>query len=309
MKNSCEVAIVGGGPGGLTAGFYLARARIKSLLLEEKMPGGQASLSPLIENYPGIPQGMPGLELVRQMQEQAEGAGLEISSLTPVSEISLADNEKHIQAGDQTVKARAVIIATGAVPKKLGVPGEEELTGRGVSYCATCDGPLFTGKVVLVVGGGNAAVEEALHLTQHASKVTIVHRRDKLRATKILQERALRNPKLEFIWDSHLVDIKGDKFVESAVVENTKTGEKREILVSGIFLYVGNEPNSGFVKDLVETDDRGYILTDDRLETSVPGIFAAGDVRANHLKQIVVAAGEGALAAVSAQRYLGNMYA
>ncbi|MCJ7652456.1 MAG: FAD-dependent oxidoreductase, partial [Actinobacteria bacterium] len=204
-------------------------------------------------------------------------------------------------------RARAVIIASGRSPRKMGIPGEDEYTGRGISYCATCDAPLFRDRAVMVIGGGDAAVEEALHLAKFASKVILVHRRDKLRASDYLKERALAEPKIEYMWNSELAEVKGDKTVGSAVVLNKVTKEKAEVAVSGVFIYVGNIPNSSFLENLVELDDAGYIKTGETLETSVPGIFAAGDVRANRFKQVITSAAEGALAASSAQRYLESI--
>lgn len=299
-----DVAIIGGGPAGLTAGLYLCRAKIDAVMLEQQLPGGQAVYSPLIENYPGFPEGISGAELIELMKKQVDRFELEIKTFAPVLELKQDGQVKTLVLENGELHANAVIVATGRSPRKMGIPGEEEYTGRGISYCATCDAPLFKDKVVMVVGGGDAAVEEALHLTRFAGKVILVHRRDELRASSYLQERALSEPRLEFIWNSELVEIKGEQTVHSAVVSNNVTGEKAEVPVSGIFIYVGNVPNTGFLTDIVELNPDGYVVTDDRMESSVPGIFAAGDARANHFKQVVLSAAEGALASLFAQRYL-----
>jgi thioredoxin reductase (NADPH) len=299
-----DVAIIGGGPCGLTAGLYLCRARIDAVLLEEQLTGGQAIYSPLIENYPGFPDGISGVELVELMKKQTERFGLEVKAFSPVNGLMLDGDLKVLALDGGELKARAVIVASGRSPRKLGIPGEEKYTGRGISYCATCDAPLFKERVVMVIGGGDAAVEEALHLARFASKVILVHRRDELRASAHHQERAMSEPKLEFIWNSEVLEIKGDQTVSSAVVRDNVTGESSEVPVSGIFFYVGNEPNTGFLPDVVELNGAGYVVTNDRLESNIAGVFAAGDARANYFKQVILAAAEGALAALSAQRYL-----
>jgi len=299
-----DVAVIGGGPSGLTAGLYLCRAKIDAVLLDEQLTGGEAASSPLIENYPGFPEGVSGADLMEKIKAQADRFGLEVKTFAKVMNLGVDGQVKTVQLENGEVGARVVIVTTGRSPRKMGIPGEEEFSGRGISYCATCDAPLFKERVVMVVGGGDAAVEEALHLARFASKVFLVHRRDELRASSYLQERILSEPKMEFIWNSELAEIKGEKMVNSVVVINNLTRERTEVPVSGIFFYVGNVPNTGFLKEVVELNDDGYVMTDDRLESSVPGIFAAGDVRANYFKQVVLAAAEGALAALSAQRYL-----
>lgn len=302
-----EVAILGGGPAGMTAGLYLCRSNIDVVLLEKQLPGGQVAWSPLIENYPGFPDGIEGPDLVELIKAQIERFGLEIKSFAEVVGLTPEEDYKLIKLEKEEVKALSVIIATGRTPKKLGIPGEDEYTGRGISYCATCDGPLFKDKVVLVVGGGDAAVQEALHLTRFTSKVLLVHRRDELRASSYLQERAFSNPKLEILWNSEIAEVRGNDTVNSVSVVNNQTGEQASIDVSGVFFYVGNIPNTAFLAEEIELDDSGYVVTDDTLETSVPGIFAAGDARANRFKQIVTSAAEGALAAYSAERHLENI--
>ncbi len=304
MEEINDIIIVGGGPAGLTAGLYAARARLKTLLLEGEVLGGQTATTELVENYPGFPDGISGPELVERMKQQARAFGLEISAPSMATSIKIEGEIKKVTVGDTKHSAKAVIVATGARPKKLNVPGEKELKGRGVSYCATCDGALFKGKRVLVVGGGDAAMEEALFLTKFAERVLVIHRRDELRAAKILQERAFDNKRVSFVWDSQILRILGESRVEGAIVQNKKSGEKRKVEADGIFIYVGTEPNTAFVGNLLRLDEEGYIVTDENMMTSIPGIFAAGDVRRNPLKQITVAVGEGATAAISAQKYI-----
>jgi thioredoxin reductase (NADPH) len=302
-----HVAIIGGGPAGLTAGLYLCRGKIDAVLLEQQLTGGQAVNSPLIENYPGFPEGISGADLVDRMKKQVDRFGLETKTFTKAMKLSVDGDVKTITLEDSEIKANAVIVASGRSPRKMGIAGEEEFTGRGISYCATCDGPLFKDRVVMVIGGGDAAVEEALHLVRFASKVILVHRRDALRASSYLQERALSEPKLEFMWNSEVTEITGDQVVDKAFVLNNVTGERTEVPVSGIFFYVGNIPNTDFLVDVVVLVQAGYIITDQDLEASLPGIFAAGDVRANRFKQVIVAAAEGALASSSAHRYLESI--
>lgn len=302
-----DVIVLGGGPAGLTAGLYLCRSKVDCLLLEQQLPGGQVVNSPLIENYPGFPEGIPGADLVELFKRQAERFGLEIQTFAKAMHVSNGGEIKTIALENREVQARAVIVATGRSPRKMGIPGEEEYTGRGISYCATCDGPLFKERVIMVVGGGDAAIEEALHLARFGSKVIVVHRRDALRASSYLQERALSEPKLEFMWNSELTEVKGDDVVHSVTVRNNVTNEKTEVPVAGVFFYVGNVPNTDFLKDVAELDQTGYVVTDEKLEGSIPGLFAAGDVRANPFKQVLTAAAEGALASHMAQRYLESI--
>lgn len=307
MAESYDVIIIGAGPAGLTAGLYCGRARLKTLLLEKAAAGGQAATTDFIENYPGFPEGIGGYGLTDRMAQQTKQFGAEVREVKTVSSIEMEGGKKVVRTEDAAFDARAIIIATGTEPRTLGVPGEAEFRGRGVSYCATCDAAFFRDKVVAVVGGGNAAVEEAMFLTKFALKAYLIHRRDELRADRILQERILQNPKVEIIWDSHLKKILGNGKVEEIVVEDKNTRERTEYQVDGVFFYIGSIPNTVFCEGLVELDDRDFILTDDRLETSVPGVFACGDCRANRLKQVAVAVGEGALAAVEAGKYIDNL--
>lgn len=302
-KKIYDLIIAGGGPAGLTAGLYAGRALLKTILLEKQFLGGQAFNSQLIENYPGFPEGISGPELADRMREQAEKFGVDIKLGQEVAELRI--NEfKEIETKEGVYHAKAVVIASGLHPRRLGIPGEVEFTGRGVSYCATCDGAFFSGKKVIVVGGGDSAIDEAIFLTRYAEKVTIVHRRDELRAAKALQERVFANSKIGFMWSSELKGIYGDKMVEKVKILDKKKDEEKELPIDGVFMYVGNVPNTEFAKEILKLDENRYIITDETLQTSVPGIFAAGDVRLNLLKQVVVAMGEGALAAVSAEKYI-----
>ncbi len=303
-----DLVIIGGGPAGLAAGIYAARARLDTLLIEKLGQGGQILLTDWIENYPGFPEGVSGFELADLFAKQATRFGLEILN-AEVLEIDVSSNPKRVNIGDRNIDCKSVIIATGASPARLGVDGEDTFTGKGVSFCATCDGPFYRGKTVAVVGGGNSAVEEALFLTKFAEKVYIIHRRDELRATRILQERAFNNPKVEIIWDTVLDKIEGDESgVNNLKIKNVKTGDISDLKVDGVFIFVGTLPNTGYVPAEIERNSRGFLITDDNMETSVPGVFAAGDVRAKLLRQIVTAVGDGATAAFAAEQYIQNKY-
>lgn len=296
--------MIGGGPAGLTAALYLSRGKTDNILLEQELAGGSAAMAPWIENYPGFPEGIAGVDLVEKIKQQADRFGLEIKTFAKATRVTIEGPVKTIELENGSVQARAIIVATGRRPQKVGIPGEEEFAGRGISYCATCDGPLFKDKQVMVIGGGDAAVGEALHLTRFASKVVLVHRRDQLRASTYLQERALSDPRIDIMWNNEIDKVSGEQVVTSASLRNNVTGERKEIAVSGIFFYVGNIPNTDFLSDVIELDKNGYIVTDENLETSVPGIFAAGDVRVNRFKQVIIAASEGALASAGAESYL-----
>ncbi len=302
-----DVVILGAGPAGLTAAIYSARGGLKTLVLERQMSGGQIATTDLVENYPGFPDGIGGFELTELMKQQALRFGAEIREIEAVE--SIVPGPAHqVMTSSGTYQGRSLIVATGVDPVGLGCGGEAQFMGRGVSYCATCDGALYRDKVVAVVGGGNSAVEEALFLTRFARKVYIVHRRDKLRADWVLQQRAFENPKVEILWSAQVREIRGTEAVKSMYVEFAEPSEFRDVEVDGVFLYVGQRPNTEFVKDLpLRRDPVGFILTDDELATSISGVFAAGDCRANELKQVVWAAAEGALAARSAARYVENL--
>ncbi|MBI2328068.1 MAG: thioredoxin-disulfide reductase [Chloroflexi bacterium] len=299
-----DVVIIGGGPAGLTAGLYAARGKLNSLLIEKAVIGGQITNAGLIENFPGFPEGIDGFELGQLMQQQAEKYGLKIIS-AEVTGIELKeDSQKVVKTTEGDFETKAVIIAGAASRQKLGVPGEEEFTGRGVSYCATCDGPLFQDRAVAVAGGGNAAITEALHLAKFASRVIVIHRRDQLRATAILQERAFAEPKIEFLWDTTIEKIEGENFVKRLRLKQVKTGEKSTLEVAGVFVSIGFKPDTDYIKNVVPLDIVGHVITNEKMETEIPGVFAAGDIRHDSARQAVTAAGDGATAAIYAERFL-----
>lgn len=299
-----DVIIIGGGPAGLTAGIYAKRAMLNAVLLEKMGIGGQITITYLIENYPGFSE-ISGAELAEKLEQHAKKFGLEIKSMVEVLNIEDRGKTKLVKTTDGEVEAKAVIIASGTAPRKIGIKGELEFTGRGVSYCATCDGFFFKEKDIVVVGGGDSAITEAIFLAKMAKHVYIVHRRDKLRAEKINQEHAFANPRISFVWDSVVEEIAGKNVVERVVVRDVKTNETRELKTDGVFVYIGLIPNTGFVD--VEKDGRGFIIANDCMETSVRGIFVAGDCRLTPLRQIATAVGDGAIAAVSAERYIENL--
>ena len=301
-----ELAIIGGGPAGLTAGIYAARSRLKILLLEKVVPGGQILWTDWIENYPGFPEGLSGYELARKMADQIARFEVPVETEEVLS-MECDGPVKRLILKKKTIAVHAVIIATGASPNRLSIPGEEAYLGKGVSFCATCDGPFYRDKIVAVTGGGNTAVQEGDFLTKFAKKVYIIHRRRELRATKILQERALKNPKIEFIWDSVVTQIDGHDSVEKVHVKNIKTGNESELAVSGFFIFIGTHPNTEFLCKEIKTDERGFIIVDHNMETSVSGVYAAGDVRNTPLRQVVTAAGDAAIAAFSAEKYVENL--
>jgi len=301
-----ELVIIGGGPAGLSAGIYAARADLKTTLFEMSMPGGLAASTEIIENYPGFKDGIGGPELSMGMEAQARRFGLEVA-FSSVEEIVKKENHFIIKTDDGEFRAGAVILSTGAKPRMLQIKGEKNFHGRGVSYCATCDGALFRGKRVAVIGGGDSAVEEALFLTKFVEKVTIVHRRGELRATKYLQQKAMKNEKIDFFWHGVPMEIIGDDTVSGVAVRDVRSDTVSEVNVDGVFVYVGHSPSTELVKGLVELDQNGYIITDDELRTSTPGLFAAGDVRKKLLRQVVTAVADGAIAAVSAEKYLEGL--
>lgn len=298
-----DVAVIGAGPAGLTAALYAARARLSTVVVEKMFPGGQAALTDIIENYPGFTEGISGIQLADAMKRQAERFGAEFTN-GDVERIEKNDDLFTVFLKGESIKAKTVILAAGAQPRKLGVKGEKEFTGRGISYCATCDGAFYKDKPIAVVGGGDTAIQEALYLTRFASEIYVIHRRDQLRATKVLQERAFKNEKIKFVWDSVVKEIKGEGTVDEVVVENVKTGKLDSLRVDGIFIAIGYIPNTDFVKDLVQLNEQGYVITDAYMATNVPGIFAAGDMRQKDLRQVVTAVSDGAIAAVEAGKYL-----
>jgi thioredoxin reductase (NADPH) len=306
MGDPYQLIIIGGGPAGLSAGLYATRARLSTLLIERAIPGGQIINAELVENYPGFPQGISGAELGSLMEQQATKYGLEII-MAEVEGVEVGEEEKIVHTSEGQYRAKALIIAGGSEHGKLGVPGEEELRGRGVSYCATCDGAFFKDQVIAVVGGGNVAINDALFLTRFASKVIVIHRRDELRATKILSEGAFARPKIEFLWDTVVESIGGDGQVRELGLRNVKTGTESKLEVSGIFVAVGLRPNTGYLEGVVALSQEGFILVNDQMETGVPGVFAAGDIRAGSARQVSSAVGDGATAAISAERYLSSI--
>lgn len=300
-----DVIVIGSGPGGMTAALYASRSDLKTLILERGVPGGQLINTAGIENYSGFVS-IEGPDLAGKMYEGATAFGAEYS-FGDVQEIIDGKEFKQVVTSDKIYKTRTVVIATGAEYKELGVKGENELKGRGVSYCAVCDGSFFRNRSVVVVGGGDSAVEEGTYLTQFASDVTIIHRRDELRAQKILQDRAFANEKVNFIWDSVVEEIQGENKVESLQVRNVKTNEVSEVPADGVFVYVGLLPNTDNFASLGITDEEGWIITDESMETSVPGIFAIGDVRQTVLRQIATAVGDGSIAGDAAYKYIESL--
>ena len=308
MQADYQLLIVGGGPAGLTAGLYAARGRLKALLLEKGAIGGQVLVTDWVDNYPAFPDGISGFELVDKMTAHADRFGLEKKFAT-VSSLDLVGDIKTItlENGEQ-LTSRAVILCTGAKPRKIEVPGEEELQGKGVSYCATCDAPFYRDQEIAVVGGGNTAIQEALHLTKFASKVTVIHRRDELRATKILQEKAFAEDKMDFLWNAQVSEIVGGATGVESLSISYNDGSTSSLPVTGIFILIGVVPNNEVLPlDQLEIDSGGFIVTDSEMCTRLPGVFAAGDIRSKNYRQIVNAAGEGATAELSAEHYLGNL--
>ena len=301
-----DLIIIGGGPAGLTAGLYTARARLNVILLEMLAPGGQVLTTDMVENYPGFPDGVSGFELMDKMKTQAENFGLPIRNEEVVG-LEIFKQTKKVLTPKGPLETRSIILACGATWKKLGIEGESLLTGKGVSYCATCDGPFYRDQEVAVIGGGDTAVEEALFLTRFASKIYLIHRRDELRAIKLLQERVMAEEKIEFLWDTVPLKITGQMGVEGIELQNVKTGATTRKDIQGVFIFIGTDPNTELVKDILKLDDNGFILTDDNMETSVPGLFAAGDIRSKRFRQIATAVGEGAAAAFSVEKYLENL--
>ncbi|WP_448872233.1 thioredoxin-disulfide reductase [Desulfobulbus propionicus] len=303
-----QLIIVGGGPAGLTAGLYAARGRLDVLLIEKGATGGQVLVTDWVDNYPGFAEGVSGFDLIDKMTAHADRFGLQ-KRFANIASLDLTGDIKSVTLENgEVLTAKSILLCTGARPRKLDVPGEYEFSGRGVSYCATCDGPFYRNQEIAVVGGGNTAIQEALHLTKFATKVTVIHRRDELRATKILQEKAFCNQKIEFLWNTRVAEIRGSKTagVEELLLRHSNN-EESVLKVTGIFIFIGIAPNTTILPlDQLRTDESGFIITDHEMATSIPGVFAAGDIRSKRSRQIVNAAGEGAVAELSVERYLGN---
>ncbi len=308
MENLYDVIIIGAGPAGLSAGLYASRAKLNTLIIEKGIDGGQIVGTDSVDNYPGAPENTTGPSLVARMVEQAKEFGAK-KVMEEVTEVDLKSQPKIIKTNQNEYQAKSVIIASGASHRFIGAPGEEEFSGRGISYCATCDGPFAEGLHVYVIGGGDAAVEESLFLTKYASKVTIIHRRDEFKAAKSIVEKAKENEKIDFMFNSQVVEIKGDKFIESFIVKDTISGEEREIGLDegqkrhSIFVFIGYIPNTGLFTDQIDIVN-GYIMTNEQCETSIPGVYAVGDVRVKNVRQVVTATGDGATAAVTAEKFI-----
>ncbi|MFU8796621.1 MAG: thioredoxin-disulfide reductase [Dehalococcoidia bacterium] len=305
MSKSYQVIIVGGGPAGLTAGLYCSRSRLRTLLVERGIVGGQIVNAERVENYPGFPQGISGMELGQLIHQQATGYGLEIMYADVTGAVP-GERWHRVSTGEGDLEAGVVIIASGSQYRRLGVPGEDEFVGKGVSYCATCDGPMFKDKVVVVVGGGDAAITEALYLSKFASSVKVIHRRNQLRASGVVQERVMAEPKVELVWDTVVAGIEGDGSVRQVSLRNVKDARITALAVGGVFVAIGSEPNSAVWRGILPMDEGGYIITNEAMETRIPGVFAAGDVRHHSARQAITAAGDGATAAISAERFLSS---
>jgi thioredoxin reductase (NADPH) len=301
-----DVVIIGGGPAGLAAGLYAARGRHKTLLIEKGVVGGQISLTELVENYPGVPT-VNGFDLAQTMLKQSESYGM-VTEYTAVSSLERAGEKWLVKTEAGDVLAKAVIVTSGAEYNRLGVPGEERLTGKGVSYCATCDAAFFKGQDVAVVGGGDAAMDEGLFTSRYVDNISVIHRRDELRASAILQERAFANPKMKWVWNTVVEEIVGDGQVTSVKVRDVVTGKRSELPLSAVFIFIGQHPNSDFLKGLVKMDNGGHAIVNEWMETDQPGIFAAGDVRQNSARQVASSVGDGVTAAIAADHYITNKF-
>ena len=306
MDEDYDIVIVGGGPAGLAAGLYAARARRRTVLLEKGVIGGQISLTERVENYPGV-DAIGGFDLAQTMLRQAESSGLE-THYKAVLGLEQADAFWRVETNDGVYRAKAVIITSGADFNRLEVPGEERLTGRGVSYCATCDAPFFAGQEVAVVGGGDSALDEGIFAARHVAKVYLIHRREELRASRILQERVFADPKFEFVWNTVIREVLGEEQVAGVRLLHLPTREERVLPVAGLFVFIGHHPNTTYLRSLVSMDEGGHIVVNEWMETDAPGLFAAGDARQNSARQVVAAAGDGATAAIAAERYISGRF-
>ncbi len=307
METTYDIAVIGAGPAGMAAAIYTSRANLKTIIFEKGMPGGQIALTSSVENYPGFPEEISGADLAMKFQRQAQQFGAEFSTDEIISinkPIDRPDNLFELKSTHGKYTGKTVIIASGSKPTALGIPGEKKFMGKGVSTCSTCDGALFKDKKVFVIGGGDTAIDESLFLTKFVSSLIVVHRRDKLKASPYLSEKAFKNKKISFIWNTIPVEIKGTEKIEKFVLKNKKTGELSEHAADGIFVFIGHKPNTVFLKDILKLDDTGHIIVDKDMKTRMEGIFAAGDVRSGSMKQISTSAGDGVCAALSAQKYL-----
>ncbi|WP_127836284.1 thioredoxin-disulfide reductase [Clostridium prolinivorans] len=307
MHNIYDIVIIGGGPAGLSAAIYAARSKMDTLVIERSKFGGQTATTDEIENYPGSIENCTGPQLVERMRKQAEDFGTKFEK-DEILEVDFTSKIKELKGNKDIYKAKSVIIATGASPKLAGFKNEIELRGRGISYCATCDADFFTDLNVAVVGGGDSALTEAIYLTKFAESVTIIHRRDKFRGVKSIQEKVFNNPKIKVIYDSVVEEAIGDGILEGLIIKNVKTGEKSNLKVDGCFVFVGYEPISDLFKDKIKMNEAGYIITDEEMKTNIPGVFAAGDIRVKSLRQVITAAADGAIAATNAEHYLENEF-
>ncbi len=301
-ENVYDVLIIGGGPGGYTAALYAARANLSVVVLEKLTPGGQMGTTDVIDNYPGFPEGIGGFDLAMQMKQGAERFGA-VTKLSEVVSVELSGPVKQIRTQDGTYQARTVVLASGANPRELGLPGEQELRGRGVSYCATCDGMFYRGKTVAVVGGGNTAVADVLYLSRLCKKVYLIHRRDELRASKVYLDPLQKAENVEFVWDSEVKELLHGETITGVRVRNKKTGQDQELACDGVFVAVGHVPNTQLFKGQVDLDESGYVLAGETTKTNLPGVFAVGDLRKKPLRQVVTAASDGAVAAHFIEEY------
>ena len=304
-KDIFDVIIIGSGPAGYTAGIYTSRGNLKTLIISGSLPGGQLMTTSEVENYPGFPNGIFGPELMMNMRQQAERFGSIIVD-DEVIKVNFKETPFFVKTYSKEYLSKSIIVCTGASPRKLGILGEEVYGGRGVSYCATCDGPFFKGEDIVVVGGGDTALEEATFLTKFGKSVKIIHRRDSLKGSKILQEKSFANPKIKFLWNSIITKISGDKKISKIFIKNVNNQEEKELDVGGLFIAIGHEPNTKLFKDQLELDEHGYILLRENTKTSVDGVFAAGDVHDFHYRQAVTAAGYGCMAALDVEKWLNE---
>lgn len=303
-KYECDAIILGGGPAGLTAAIYLSRAKLKTVVVDEGLPGGQVNTTFHISNYPGTGGTVKGTDLMNHMIDQAMSFGASIDSLNEVIEIDLRNDIKYVKTIDADYYSKCVVLSTGAEPRRLAAEGEKEFRGRGVHYCATCDGAMYQDKKIVVVGGGNSAAQEAIFLTRFAAQVTVIHQLDRLQASQVLQDELFKNKNIDVIWDTEIRKIEGDTSVKSVLLENVKTGETRSFPTEGVFVYIGMQPRTEILKGQVNLNDKQYIVTDGELQTSQEGVFAAGDVREKQVRQIATAVGDGAVAALMAEKFI-----